>query len=137
MPRKSYKDSGKSGVPLPIELNHPIEFMRFTLIYDGPLPAQSAHNSHIDYKQEIRAQIHPQLAELWTTHPAIHKAFARWVEHDRKGETDLENNLVWPVKRGNFRFVSLVRAAAYLTCELDILFLRQENKGRLLINLET
>jgi len=52
-------------------LQSPIEIMRFTLIYDGPLPAQTNHESRTDYKHAIRRQFHSQLLELWQTHPAL------------------------------------------------------------------
>jgi hypothetical protein len=111
-----------------LRLNSPIDFMRFTLIYDGPLPAQTAHDSRINYKQEIRNQLHPQLAELWTTHPALHKAFERWQEHK---ESLVFEGLILTSKVGNFRFLPLVTKDAYLLCELDILFLRYEPKGNI------
>jgi hypothetical protein len=105
--------------------------MRFTLIYDGPLPAQTAKDGRVDFKQEIRTQFHSQLAELWNTHPAIHKDFWRWIEYDKKGDLEAIKNStnITTFDCGNFRFLPLVTRAAYLTCELDILFLRQEPKG--------
>jgi hypothetical protein len=68
-----------------INLNYPIDFMRFTLIYDGSLPAQGDGGSRVSRKQVIRDQIHPQLEELWNTHPALEKTFQRWLEADKKG----------------------------------------------------
>jgi len=45
-------------------------FMKFTLTYDGPLPA-SANKAKNDDKWRIRKELHPQLADLWATHPAL------------------------------------------------------------------
>jgi hypothetical protein len=41
--------------------------MRFTLVYDGELPA----NGNRKKIWEIRKFIHPQLKELWNAHPAL------------------------------------------------------------------
>jgi len=102
--------------------------MRFTLIYDGPLPAQTTHDGRVAIKHEIRNQLHPQLAELWETHPAVHAAFERWKDHR---DSVVFEGLIKTVKRGEFRFLPLVTADVCLLCELDILFLRYEPKGHL------
>ncbi|WP_420968280.1 hypothetical protein [Bradyrhizobium sp. B120] len=44
--------------------------MKFTLHYDGPLP--SSGNKHKNaVKWEIRSKLHPQLVDLWVSHPAL------------------------------------------------------------------
>jgi hypothetical protein len=45
-------------------------FMKFTLTYDGRLPP-SANKPKNDIKWEIRKRLHPQLYDLWTSHPAL------------------------------------------------------------------
>ena len=58
-----------------IPLNRPVEIMRFTLIYDGRLPAQSSHDTRVEAKQTIRRCFHEQLREVWDTKPVLHKNF--------------------------------------------------------------
>jgi len=53
------------------------------------------------------------------------------MEYDKRGDVDAIKNstAITTFERGKFRFLPLVTEAAYLVCELDILFLRQEAKG--------
>jgi hypothetical protein len=44
--------------------------MKFTLHYDGPLPS-SGNKAKNKEKWEIRSKLHPQFADLWTSHPAL------------------------------------------------------------------
>jgi hypothetical protein len=40
--------------------------MKFTLIYDGPLPAGKSKRS--EYAAKVRNRLHPQLSDLWDNH---------------------------------------------------------------------
>src|SRR5262249_1790537 len=44
--------------------------MKFTLTYDGPLPP-SANKPKPQAKWDIRKALHPQLKDLWISHPAL------------------------------------------------------------------
>lgn len=44
--------------------------MKFTLHYDGPLPS-SGNKAQIAAKWDIRTKLHPQLEDLWASHPAL------------------------------------------------------------------
>jgi hypothetical protein len=44
--------------------------MKFTLTYDGSLPA-SANKPKNEDKWRIRKELAPQLKDLWTNHPAL------------------------------------------------------------------
>lgn len=44
--------------------------MKFTLHYDGPLPSSGNRPKNAE-KWEIRSKLHPQLADLWISHPAL------------------------------------------------------------------
>jgi hypothetical protein len=44
--------------------------MKFTLTYDGPLPS-SGNKPKNEAKWDIRKKLHPQLNDLWTSHPAL------------------------------------------------------------------
>ena len=47
--------------------------MEFRLVYQGNLPAAGGGGgaSRLNEKQAIRRALHPQLRELWQTHPAL------------------------------------------------------------------
>jgi len=127
--------------------------MRFTLIYDGPLPAQTAHDGRVEYKHNIRLQFHDQLKDLWHTHPTLTDKHHAWMlseSYRLKGESvpyELTSGgnpamgpahmaspaqIIEPQNIGSGRFVSLVRDAMSMVCELEILFLRKEPKGHLI-----
>lgn len=62
------------NAPQPLEywgalrsLAEPFELMKFTLIYEGDLPA-SANTSKPVYVGRIRDAFHDQLADLWDSH---------------------------------------------------------------------
>ena len=123
--------------------------MRFTLVYDGPLPAQSAGNSRVPEKHALRVQFQSQLADLWETHPALRRHFKVWKdwadshplqEFPQQGLCDPSSgpaNSASPIvpikfcKVGKYHFISLVSDHTAMTCELEILFLRKEEKGYL------
>lgn len=44
--------------------------MEFRLTYDGCLPS-AGNNTRKKEKQDIRMSLHPQLCELWCTHPGL------------------------------------------------------------------
>lgn len=88
--------------------------MKFTLTYDGSLPP-SANKSKTKDVWRIRQEIAPQLQELWTTHPGL--------AHETV-------DLCRPIEKHGAWFVPLVRETFALHCGLKVLFLRQEDKGR-------
>jgi hypothetical protein len=117
-----------------IRLNHSVEVMRFTLIYDGSLPAQSAHDSRVAEKQAIRRQLHEQLLNLWQSKPILIHHYKSWLRMSKEQQDGAITNLghfTVPFDRGAFRFIPLVTNRFKLVCELDILFLRAEPPGRL------
>lgn len=56
-----------------------ISLMKFSLTYDGELPASANDKRRTKEKWAIREQIDPQLAYLWETHPSLKLAFSRRV----------------------------------------------------------
>jgi len=44
--------------------------MKFTLHYDGSLPS-SGNKAKVEAKWDIRGRLHPQLKDLWASHPAL------------------------------------------------------------------
>jgi hypothetical protein len=124
----------------------PVEIMRFTLTFDGLLPA-SGNSPKPKEKWEIRAALHPQLAELWNTDPVLSQlqnvgvwipipgTYARFEQHHsipiahtpQSGQT----NIIAPIDVGGKKFIPLIREEMSLICDLDILFLRKEEPGKL------
>ena len=129
--------------------------MKFILTYDGPLPA-SANKPKKQSVWEIRKQFHPQLAELWETHPALRSVSTAGTfpldggmliqahhQHPRPlkppfmqrprtpedGEYEsLDLNTV--IEKHGRQFWPLVRESYDLHCGLKVLFLRKESPGR-------
>ena len=132
------------------QLAEPFELMKFTLIYDGPLPA--GKNKRALYAAQIRNKLHPQMQDLWNHH-VIFRQLARtartipnagagyltgreivWspsqlpardypIPPVREGQTDFCAPINVP---GVGAFLPIVRSSLYLVCGIDILFLRQE-----------
>ena len=124
--------------------------MKFTLIYDGPLPAGASKRA--EYAAKIRNFLHPQLRDLWENHVLLRqlKHVARGTTHNlgdlgvvfqpavlsdfsdeppplREDQVDLTA----PLEVGSFKFRPIVRRSLYLACGIDILFLRHEEPGQL------
>lgn len=122
------------------------ELMRFRLTYDGELKAEGKSTRGPE-KWAIRNHLHPQLAELWELHPALlGKTFAyanpppTTVKAANpptpivmpSASERLRAQLRIPVNVGGAPFLPLVRHAQFLTCSLDILFLRKQARGSLI-----
>jgi hypothetical protein len=136
--------------------------MKFRLTYTGPLLASSNNSTRPKEKWDIRKQLHPQLEELWSTHPVLcgHgiQAFAHVSERDPfeiqpvgRGApkphpvtfgTTTSSSLVFSyanslAKRASanrsFQFCPLVQAHFGLVCALDITFMRKEEPGSLIL----
>jgi hypothetical protein len=119
--------------------------MRFRLTYHDDLKS-SGNRSQPEAKWVIRNAIHSQLAELWTTHPAlsgvglttqvIGNAFIS--DSPLIGTADIDvttprtrvrAELAAPIERDGRSYIPLVRKSMELACGLDILFLRREEPG--------
>lgn len=108
--------------------------MDFRLIYNGVLPSQSDSNSRIKQKNEIRRKIHLQLRELWSVHPALRGLR----DADPQAPISL-TGLADRFKRTNvndhiYRFAPLIGAEVGTACSLDILFLRRDGPGQLVVD---
>jgi hypothetical protein len=124
--------------------------MKFTLIYDGDLPA-SGNAPKPRAAADIRDIFHPQLAELWRTNLALKKlrydarvykrpAHYGWSE-DPHANFDAEPpplppdmiDLTAPIEEGGRKFIPLVRKSLGLACGINLLFLRKEQNGGLIL----
>lgn len=97
--------------------------MRFTLYYDGPLPARGKPS----VKAEIRSALEPQLRELWS-----HQPLAGHV--DLRRPSDQEGGLSALVEKHGHTFAAVVSERLGLRAELDILLLRPATPGDLVID---
>jgi hypothetical protein len=119
--------------------------MKFTLIYDGPLPP---NGSPAD-KWMIRKYIHTQLQELWEIHPSLRDTLRRrfvpraqpfnindihHIADDLNAFTQVPSgediDLCESIERKDKKFWPLVRNTHALKCNLAITFLRKEDAGR-------
>jgi hypothetical protein len=94
--------------------------MKFTLTYEGPLPASGndavgPHKSDpkLPLKWRIRQQIAPQLTQLYKEDPHLNGS---WGVPSRAAAKEIRE----PIKRGNFNFVAIVRSSLDLVCSLKI-----------------
>ncbi len=114
------------------DLNWPVEVMRFTLTYSGPLHAASDGDKRTQDKHRLREEFQPQLRDVWSTTAELG---AKTFNAQRLSRTNPENPpdeaaLDLPFKQiGAFRFVPLVSRILFMVCDLDILFLRREPRG--------
>jgi hypothetical protein len=124
--------------------------MKFTLTYDGPLPSTGNGSKKTESKWKLRKFFHPQLEELWATHPAVRdmrEGFYFRTDRDGISMTyshhDFDNlhprvrtpqpgdvDLCAPIQKGNRLFKPLVRNSFAVSCTLKILFLRKEMPGK-------
>ena len=128
--------------------------MRFYLVFKGRLPSSGNSRGKPDIVRNIRDQFHPQLELLWKTSPALHRLRrTAWVaenpaqfvgavmESPLGPERDIDQyppgagwvDLCAPIKKGQKTYIPLVRQSLDLNCHLDILFLRQEDPGALVL----
>ena len=128
--------------------------MKFTLTYEGQLQA-SGNKPKNQNKWEIRKQLHPQLVDLWESHPALQWASligeqfplggsVHVAAHHsdtgevrppyvtrpaEPGETQRFVNLNEEIDKFGRKFRPLVRETYALHCGLKIVFLRKEAPG--------
>lgn len=127
------------------------DVMRFHLIYSGPLSA-SGNKSKAQEAAAIRGELSGQLRTLWNTHHSLQVLKLDGARHQSGGiatgyggwsklrprEVALNDpdskytDLLPPIEVAGTEFLPLVRKSLDLNCELDILFLRQEDPGALI-----
>jgi hypothetical protein len=128
-------------------------FMKFTLTYDGPLPA-SGNKPKARAKWDIRHHFHPQLVDLWKSHPALsgietmypldgavliaghhmHPGgiIPPWIPRPKPADEPSRGilDLAAPIEKHGRLFKPIVRETFALHCGLKVLLLRQEQPGR-------
>jgi hypothetical protein len=127
--------------------------MKFTLTFDGDLPSAANRNKRVREKWDIRRQIHDQLNTLWCKSQVLRAVLVNSITnpddaaiairhnddpevapiwHDFPWQDTGIVNLCSPILVNGYRCLPLVRKSLHLTCELDILFLRQQEPGELI-----
>lgn len=120
--------------------------MRFHLVYDGQLGSSGNSSKKPGSVVQIRRALSPQLEQLWKTHNSL-KVLAREGVVQKQGSTltildpsrspiDLARQhpndfeyLGGPIGVGDKKYTPLVRESLSLACEIDILFLRNQDPG--------
>lgn len=131
-----------------LALAAPFTFMKFTLTYDGELPSAGNRNTRVPEKWNIRKAIHPQLVELWSTSAELKRLAVRQVPNEGYFAVETHHltapSTSFEAKEGHLHLCSpihvqgvecqpLVRESLALACALDILFLRKEEPGSLIL----
>lgn len=127
--------------------------MKFTLIYDGDLPPGAAKRAL--YASKVRNALHPQMRDLWDNHVIMrqlrhearvnnHSMFDLALEAKPPALSDFREpphpltehqiDLCSPLTVQGREFLPIVRKSLYLSCQIDILFLRHEEPGHLFEN---
>jgi hypothetical protein len=129
--------------------------MKFTLIYDGALPAGPSRRA--EYAAKIRNELHSQMRDLWDHHVVLRQLArtARTIPNPHAGYY-VGSEPIWspailpeykepipPLRPGQIDFCApievsgvgpflpIVRHSLYLACAVDILFLRHEEPSLL------
>ena len=97
-------------------LQSPVQVMKFTLTFFGELPP-SGNKPKPAAVWAIREQFHPQIEELFATHPALRNGFA--------------SRFLPPIAVQGGSYRPLLRKAHDVICSVDITFLRKEDPGQL------
>jgi hypothetical protein len=105
----------------------PVDFpvkdaMEFRLIYGGSLLKSSQSKARPWEKHQIRLEFHRQLKKLWECHPVFR------IYNEGEDRTRLEN-----IAKQYEGYVPIVNGGFGMVCDLDILLLRVEPPGYLVM----
>jgi hypothetical protein len=101
------------------------KFMDFTLVYwDTQLKPGGNTNKRVWEKHHIRRFFSSQLAALWKIHPVLSR-------FDVTGS--IQAGLAKRFERGGIEIVPLIVGDFDLTCELDIVMLRPDTPGNIIL----
>jgi hypothetical protein len=117
------------------------EIVEFRLIYKGPLSSQQGGGrggSILKQKHAIRRQFHHQLRELWHTNNFL-KRYAALNKVTQPGDTEAKpvpfyDRLAREYAKFGYKFLPLVKNDWGIACALDILFLRRDDPGKLIVD---
>ena len=126
--------------------------MRFTLVFHGNLPA-TGNKGHPDAVMRIRKQLSEQLEMLWQTDQSLQElretayvlnkdaqdSMPLYPEDMSRRELaerhpNLLTSLLHPLDVSGTKYTPLIRQSLNLSCELSILFLKQDETGAVHFN---
>jgi len=108
--------------------------LEFRLLYQGSLLAAS-RETHPENKHALRREFHKQLKMLWSSKSPLKERLKQPIVKDFAKEpyfTDRRSVLAEKFSYHGYSFVPIVTGDLFLTCSLDILFLRPEEPSLLL-----
>lgn len=97
--------------------------MQFRLLYEGKIKTNGGPKE----KHQIRKHFHPQLKELWQ-HPPLVDFKEELIDTPQSHHINIIH------QTGNFKFAPLVTKKIHLVAELDILLLRPEEPGKVIVS---
>lgn len=103
--------------------------MKFTLTYTGSLRSRGDATT----KHEIRRILHPQMKELWRTHPALTPKL-QWITRVQQNAQGTDDSGCLLTDIAGNDFAALVHPWLKLYAELDILVLRPEAPGAVVVH---
>src|SRR4051794_33767731 len=106
-----------------LDLHAPFVLMKFTLTFDGELSSTGNSSRKGATKWKVRKALAPQIAELCRVHPTL-----RHFMHEQR-----EHSPFAPIEVAHYEFIPLVRRSLSMVCGLNILFLRKEEPGSLVL----
>lgn len=109
--------------------------MEFRLIYEGALPAASQTATRASDKHRMRRVFHEQLKHLWK----VQQPLSRWCNQVVAASNSPTGNQITVLQSiahqhslDGYHFAPIVTQGLSLSCELDILFLRRDEPGKIM-----
>lgn len=127
--------------------------MQFRLVWRGKLPGTGNSSKKPNVVRDIRDELHPQLEFLWKSHSALKRLKSTSIVSTNAARDlnltdspyhaprnlaqfpmrDYETDLCAPICENGRSYIPLVRKSLDLNCHLNIMFLRQEDPGSLVL----
>ncbi len=114
------------------------DVLEFRLLYQGALLGASRSDTRADHKHSIRREFHKQLKRLWSSKSPLKERFEspliRYLNATEQDQMFItrRKELAEKFSYHGYTFVPVVMHDLFLTCSLDILFLRPEEPSLLI-----
>ena len=119
----------------------PEDCLEFRLTYQGLLLAENNRGgvlgARAEHKQTVRKALHKQLKRLWDITPVLRNSKSMTDEADefdllRLGNPNTVEGLANRFRLNDYNFVPLINRTLGVTCEIDVLFLRNDPPGSII-----